>query len=299
MPHNTLIGLLAALATALIGSGWQLASRYGVTTHLGPVELAVLRYGVPAIVLLPLLLKVRLRPKGVAIRDLILMVMGGGLPFGLVVLAGVQWAPAAHLGLFMAGSVPLFTTLVGWILNRQPIAGVRLVGLALIVAGIAYFGISNLGSVDGAWRGDLLFMLAGLLWAIYTHAFQRTGLSPWAGVALVNTWSFVLLLPLLAVVGAPKLLTAPWPQLAFQAAGQGVMAGLLGLVTYMIAVQRLGAARASLSAALVPALTVIGGAWLLQEPITSTSLTVLALVTTGVALASGMFWGKRAEQAQR
>ncbi|MFS2055838.1 EamA/RhaT family transporter, partial [Variovorax sp. CT11-76] len=46
-------GVLAALATALIGSGWQIVSRHGVTTSLGPLELAVLRYAIPALVLLP------------------------------------------------------------------------------------------------------------------------------------------------------------------------------------------------------------------------------------------------------
>lgn len=51
---SLLVGVLAALAAALIGSGWQIVSRHGVTTSLGPVELAVLRYGVPALVLLPL-----------------------------------------------------------------------------------------------------------------------------------------------------------------------------------------------------------------------------------------------------
>ena len=52
MNSSTMIGVLAALAAALIGSVWQLASRHGVTTSLGPLELAVLRYGIPAVVLL-------------------------------------------------------------------------------------------------------------------------------------------------------------------------------------------------------------------------------------------------------
>ena len=49
MTRNTFIGIGAALAAALIGSSWQLASRHGVTTSLGPLELAVLRYGIPVI----------------------------------------------------------------------------------------------------------------------------------------------------------------------------------------------------------------------------------------------------------
>lgn len=111
MNRNLAIGLLAALAAALIGSGWQIASRHGVTTTLGPLELAVLRYGIPALVLLPLLLRTGLFPQGLPRGRLGLLVLGGGLPFGLLALAGAQWAPAAHMGVFMAGSVPLFTAL--------------------------------------------------------------------------------------------------------------------------------------------------------------------------------------------
>ncbi len=88
MNRNLALGLLAALAAALIGSGWQIASRHGVTTTLGPLEIAVLRYGVPALVLLPLLLRTGLLPPGLPRRRLGLMVLGGGLPFGLLVLAG-------------------------------------------------------------------------------------------------------------------------------------------------------------------------------------------------------------------
>ena len=97
------LGALATLAAALIGSGWQIVSRHGVTTSLGPLELAVLRYAVPALLLAPLWCRRSGWPPSVSVARLVLLVLCGGLPFGLVVLAGVQWAPAAHMGIFMAG----------------------------------------------------------------------------------------------------------------------------------------------------------------------------------------------------
>ncbi|MDO9357498.1 MAG: DMT family transporter [Polaromonas sp.] len=295
MNRNLLTGLLAALAAALIGSGWQIASRHGVTTTLGPLELAVLRYGIPALVLLPPLLRTGLLPAGLPRRKLAWLVLGGGLPFGLLVLAGAQWAPAAHMGVFMAGSVPLFTALGARLAFGEPIGKGRLAGLLLIVAGMAVFAAATFaGAAGGAgsWRGDLLFVLAAMLWAIYTLVFRLGGLSPWQGAAVINAWSLLLLLPLLLALGAPRLLSAPWTDVAFQALGQGVAAGLLGLVTYMIAIARLGAARASLSAALVPISTALGAAWLLGEPLGDGTLAASALVAGGVALASGAF-GRR------
>jgi drug/metabolite transporter (DMT)-like permease len=286
MQRNLFLGLFAALLAALIGAAWQLASRHGVTTTLGPRDLAVLRYGVPAIVLLPLLWRTGLLPDGVPPWRLTLLVLGGGLPFGLVVLAGAQWAPAAHIGVFMAGSVPLFTALGAALLGRERVTGLRLAGLGLVVAGMGVFSAGSFADLPATWRGDLLFVLAAMLWAVYTLAFRSSGLTPWQGAAVVNAWSALLLLPLVAWFGAPRLFTAPWGDVALQALGQGVMAGLLGLVTYMAAVARLGAAKASLSAALVPPMTAMGGAWLLDEPLAAMTWAAVVLVMAGVAIAA-------------
>jgi drug/metabolite transporter (DMT)-like permease len=287
MPHTLLVGLLAALAAALIGSGWQLASRHGVTTTLGPLELAVMRYGIPALVLLPLLLRGDAPWSGITLRTKAMLVLGAGLPFGLLALAGARYAPAAHMGIIMSGSMPLFTALGGWAVRGDVIAGARLAGLVLIAAGMALFGFGSLGDPSASWRGDLLFLLASMLWAAYSLAFARAGVTSWQGAAFVNAWSALLLLPIVLVVGVPRLFTAPWTDVAWQALGQGVVAGMLGLVTYTAAIKRLGAARASLSAALVPVMTALGAAWLLGEPLTGATLLALALVVPGVALAGG------------
>ena len=282
------IGLLAALAAALIGSGWQIVSRHGVTTSLGPVELAVLRYGVPALVLMPLWCRRGGLPSGLPVGRLALLVLGGGLPFGLVVLAGAQWAPAAHMGIFMAGCMPLFVNLGGRLVHGERLGGARALGLLLMALGVAVLGLGVWRGGLGAWRGDLLFVLAAVLWAAYTLAFRGCGLSAWQGAALVNLGSAVLLLPVLLVWGAPRLLSAPWADVALQALGQGVVAGLLGLVAYTVAITRLGAGRAALSAALVPVFTALGAAGLLGEAPEPGAWVALALVVPGVVLASGL-----------
>lgn len=288
MNRKLIVGLLAALAAAGIGSGWQLASRHGVTTTLGPFELALLRYGIPGALLCPLLFKTRHEPQA-SRRALVLLVLGGGLPFGLLVLAGARWAPAAHMGVFMAGSMPLFTALGAWLFKGEKVGGLRLLGLVCIGCGMVFFSVDNLGHASSSWRGDLLFLAAAMLWASYTLAFRHCGLTPWQGAAFVNGWSCVLLLPLVLAIGAPRLQSAPWTDVVLQALGQGVLAGMLGLVVYTAAISRLGAPHASLSAALVPVMTAIGAAWLLNEPITSAMVAALAMVVPGVALASGAF----------
>ncbi|MEO5671000.1 MAG: hypothetical protein ABIR26_09955, partial [Ramlibacter sp.] len=46
-------GWAAALLMVLIGAGWQLATRAGARAALAPVDLALLRYAIPALLLAP------------------------------------------------------------------------------------------------------------------------------------------------------------------------------------------------------------------------------------------------------
>lgn len=115
---------------------------------------------------------------------LALLVLGGGLPFGLVVLAGVQWAPAAHMGIFMAGCMPLFVNLGGRLVLGERLGGARALGLLLMALGVGALGLGVWRGGLASWRGDVLFVLAALLWAMYTLAFRGCGLSAWQGAAL-------------------------------------------------------------------------------------------------------------------
>ena len=288
MDRNLPIGLFAVLAAALVGSAWQLISRHGVTTTLGPLDIALLRYGIPALLLCPFLFGQHRVVAKAPRMALALLVIGGGLPFGLLVLAGAQWAPASHMGIFMAGSLPLFTAIGARIHKGEKVQGVRLAGLCCIAIGMALFAVGSFQPGSLSWRGDLLFLAAAMLWAVYSLAFGHCGLTPWQGAAFVNGWSTLLLLPLLWFTGTPRLLGAPWPDVALQAVGQGVVAGVLGLVAYAAAISHLGAARASLSAAAVPVLTTLGAASFMGEPITAAVLLALTLVVPGIVLASGV-----------
>lgn len=281
------LGTPAALMAALLGAIWQLLTRHGVTTTLGPMELALLRYGIPSLVLAPVLWRTGLRPASVSWCRLAFLVAGGGLPFGLLVLAGAQIAPAAHIGVFMAGAMPMFTALASVLLLRERISRTRWVGFAGILAGVAWLGTRGTGDAASTWPGDLLLLLAAVFWTAHTLAFRGSGLGAWEGAAIVNTWSLAGLVLVLPWTGAPRLLTAPGTDIAMQVAGQGVLAGLLGIFVYLTAVRHLGSSRAALSSALVPLLTALGATTLLGEPVDQHTWCAAILVACGIALASG------------
>lgn len=289
--------MLAGVAAALVGGAWQVVTRQSTTTTIAPPDLAILRYGIAALVLLPLLLRTGLLPRGVPRRLLAGTVIGAGLPFGLIAMTGTMFAPTAHMGVLMAGASPLFAAVFAWVLWRERPDRWRTLGLACMALGVALLG-SKLGTAGhaGAWRGDLMFLLAAALWAGFTLSFRQSGLGAWQGAALVNAWSTLLLLPWLGWLGwrgsEIHLFDAPVRDLLWQALWQGVLAGLLGLWFFAAAIARLGAARAAAFGALAPVVSALGGWWWLGDRLTAVDALAVASAVLGVALASGGIPGR-------
>ncbi|MEO1312677.1 MAG: DMT family transporter, partial [Pseudomonadota bacterium] len=240
--RGVIIGVLAWLATAGIVTSWQLATRWGVTTTLTPLDLALLRYGIPGLIFAPLLWS-----RGTFAADrpwwtTALIVFGGGLPFGLLGMAGAQFAPAAHMGALLPGSMPLFVAVLSAIILGERYDRMRLTGLVLIV--LAVFCITGGTLVDGLGPatalGDGLFLLAGVSWAIYTVAFRQSGLDAWHAAAIICGWSTLLVVPLWYLSPGTGLWGAPRPDILVQVVVQGLLAGVLGMVVFGLAVTRLG-----------------------------------------------------------
>lgn len=293
MQRRRLAGLALGTAAALIGGSWQVLTRQATTTSMHPYDLALLRYGVPALILAPLWWRSTLRPAGVPRGALALMVLGAGLPFGLLAMAGSRHAPAAHMGVLIAGASPLIAAVLAALLWRERPGPARLAGLALMAAGVlllaapAWHAGRATPALDGTAFGDALFLLAATLWAAYTLAFRRTGLTPWQGAALVSAWSALALVPAWWVLGdGARLAAVPWPELAGHALVQGVVAGLLGLWTISAAIERLGASQAAAFGALAPAVSALGGWWWLGDPLSALDLLAVGCAVAGVLLAS-------------
>ena len=279
-------GLLAWLITVTVGASWQLATRYGVTTTLTPIDLALLRYVIPALVLFPVLLRHGFGAKIGSVWLLMLIVIGGGLPFGLIGMVGAQFAPASHMGALLPGSMPVFVAILSAAILGERFARGRIVGLVAIVFGVVcVVGTALVGTIGDATvlLGDALFIAAGVFWAIYTVAYRKSGLDPWHGAALICFWSSILVIPIWLMSPGAALLDAPWPDIALQVVAQGILAGLIGLAAYGAAIRHLGASVAAVSGAVVPALTALGGYFLLSEPLSW-------LTALGVACVAGGIW---------
>ncbi|MEM9477439.1 MAG: DMT family transporter [Pseudomonadota bacterium] len=296
-------GILAWLITVTVGAGWQLATRFGVTTTLTPIDLALLRYMIPTFALFPILVRQGFWAKDRSLSILALIVMGGGLPFGLLAMAGAKFAPASHMGALLPGSMPIFVALLSAVFLGERFGRGRVVGLGIIVLGVVcVVGTTLFGTSGGSngLLGDTLFISAGVFWAIYTVAYRKSGLDPWHGAALICFWSSIPILPIWIMSPGAALLNAPFPDIALQVAAQGILAGLIGLAAYGAAIRHLGASVAAVSGAVVPALTALGGYVLLGEPLswlTTIGVTCVAVGIWAYAGAPGLsqFAGSRVD----
>jgi len=292
--RNLALGVGAALVTVLIWGGWVVTTRLGVTTSLAPEDVCFLRYLVPALVLAPVLWRRGLAWDRLGWRGSLLLAAGAGAPFFLVAAAGMRFAPAAHVGALLPGTMPLFVALFSALFLGERLGRFRLAGFALILAGVAVIG--GMGLLDDAasggpfsqeWRGHVLFLAAAAMWAGFTLALRRSGLDPWHAAALVSAYSLAGFAPIYLLVLQPRLLDVPWPEVALQAGIQGVLSGLVALAAYGIAVTRLGASRAAAIGALTPVVATLIAVPVLGELPDPPTLAGIAGVSLGVVLASG------------
>jgi drug/metabolite transporter (DMT)-like permease len=295
--RDTLIGSGAAIFAVTIWAAWIVGTRHAVTGTLPPEAVGLLRMIVPAIVFAPIWLRSGLAPRGIRV-PIALCVLGAGAPFFVIVTTGFKFAPAADIGPLLPGTMPLFAALLVVLIDRERLGPVRLIGYALIVAGIAAIagrGVFDLAS--GAWRGHVLVLCGAFLWAVYTLAFRRSRLGAIEAAALIGVWSTLLLLPF----GTAPLVQA-WQaghgwEIAAQAVLQGVFSGILGLVGYGIAVSRIGSSRAAAFAALSPGMAALIAIPVLGEVPDAAAVLGIAATSIGVVLASGVIAARRATPA--
>ena len=83
-------------------------------------------------------------------------------------------------------------------------------------------------------------------------------------------------------------MSAPRPDILVQVVGQGLLAGVLGMGAFGIAVTRLGPSATAVSGAVVPAATAIGGWFFLGEGIAASTLAGILIMVAGlVAITMG------------
>ncbi|MFI6103308.1 DMT family transporter [Streptomyces sp. NPDC051310] len=282
------VGLAALLLTVAIWAGFALSARALSASTLLPADAALLRFGVPLVVLAPALWRRRRRLAAVRPGPALKIVCGAGVPFFLAAMHGGSLTSAAFVGSIVPGMVPLFVSALMVAGGRGLPRGTQAAGLGLIAVGVVALVWRYLVPVDTevlAGAGTLL--VASGLWALYTVGLREVDLDPVGSIGL-------LCLPSLAVI-ALLVLTGVLPTGIAHAAGgdivlflvvQGLGVGLCAGLLYAFAIRRLGPERSSVVGSLSPVAVVLLAVPLLDESPTLPVLVGVPLITAGVALAN-------------
>ena len=297
------VGLASAVITVLIWTGFIVIARASASRGLLPLDIALARIVGASIILLPWAWWL-MRPArhagqkvgslgGLSPLPLAPTVQAGflgGLLYAVLAYSGFFFAPATHASVLMPGSLPLWTTLLAWLVLREKVSSARAMGLAFIVLGdVLVGGASLLKAFEGGevWKGDLLFMAAASCWAAYSVTVRRHGLDAVRATMAITAFAFVGFVPAyLVLIGVGALPThlpqVPWTEIVFQAVFQGVGSVVISGITFTQMVRHFGPVRSTMITALVPGLSALGAVWFLGEPLHWNLLAGLALVTSGI-----------------
>lgn len=286
--RNVVIGVSFGVLVVAMWAAWVVATRFAVTTELHPFDVAFIRYIVASAILSPIVFRHGLALNTLGLGRTALLVCGAGLPFLLMSSTGMSFAPASAAGSVMIGTMPLFVAMLSAVFDGERFSTIRKAGFAAVVIGVALIASQGFAQFQaGAWRGYPFFLCAALLWAGYTIAFRRAGLGAWHAAALINVYSLVIFAPIYLLFIPSRLPTAAVSDIALQAVMQGLVSAIAGLYFYGQAIRRLGASRAAVITSLTPVAAALLGLWLLHEVPSILAWIGIALVSAGVAFASG------------
>lgn len=285
------LALWAAAGTGVQVGAALVASRYAVA-EVPPLTLAMLRYGIGALVLLPFAAHALARdplprPPG---RDLLAMAALGIGQFGVLIALlnfALQRLPAAQVALVFS-LFPLLTLCLGAALGRERMTPALTAGVLLSIGGVALSLVPRLEAWHGGgWWGEAAVLAAALTGAacsvLYRPYLRRYPVLP------VSTFA------MLASVAALALLALPehWPARVggFSATAWAVVAfiGLssgIGYYAWLYALKHESPTRVTVFLALNPVTAAMLGWALLGERPAPAAWAALVLIAAGLWLAT-------------
>ena len=237
--------------TALWGSN-SVVSR-ALMDAIPPLVMAFARWAVVFVVLLPLVWPERRAIVQSLRRDwklLLTLTLLGSAPQTMLVYTGLSLSTAIHLGL-LNSTIPVLIILISWGWYARRPRRLEAIGLAISLAGVllilAHGDLRSLLQLQFN-SGDLLMLVAMVIWALYTLRLKDRPQS-------LSVFAFVFVLSLIG-----ELLTLPFAVLQWVQAGPihmgarewlglfyiGALATLVSTLLFSYGVERVGAVRAGI-----------------------------------------------------
>ena len=266
----------------------MVATRF-VVDQTGPASLALLRYGIGFLCLLPVALAMP-RPR-FAGRDVLPIALLGIVQFGVLIALlnfGLRVVPAARAAVIFA-TLPLLTMLLAAALGHERLSVAKTAGVLLTIAGVALaLGekvVHRAGAPDG-WLGEAAVFgsaLSGALCSVLYRPYVRR-----YPTVPVSTFAMLASVAFLAALAAGEGFFAGWPRFTATGWVAVVFIGVSSGVGYFLWLWALGNAPATevtVFLSLSPFTAAALGALLLSERVTPPVALGLGCVGLGLWLA--------------
>nr|WP_249812851.1 DMT family transporter [Bradyrhizobium sp. 141] len=281
-------GVAIALLSSSIGGTAAAITRY-LVGGADPILLAILRWGIGFLCLLPcaVLLRVRWPQRSDWPAVALLGICFFGVFFILYNIA-VSYTTAARASLALA-TLPLHTMVVGAILGVERLTARKIVGVGTAVLGVAAALAAGLAqSPPGAWRGELIMAGAVFCMAFYNvlsrPLMQRSSA---LGFLTVGMGAGAVVLVLAGLVkgsfaALDHFTTAQWIAGVYL----GIGGGALAFILWVMALARATPTRVANTMTVNPIAAALLAALLIGEPITPNLLIGLVAVFAGIWIAT-------------
>ncbi|MBU3623512.1 DMT family transporter [Polynucleobacter sp. AP-Latsch-80-C2] len=188
MPQLNLATVFYLLTATALWAGNAIAGR-ALVGSVSPITLSALRWGLAALLLLPFGWRV-FKPSSPLwknkVRFLLLGLFGVG-SYNVLLYLALQTSSAINVTLIGA-SMPIWMLIIGAVFYQVKPSFLQMIGAAVSLVGVSVVltrgDLSALMSMEMV-AGDLLIMIATILWAFYSWMISRPGASterqwPWA-----------------------------------------------------------------------------------------------------------------------
>ncbi len=284
-------GYLFVCITMCIWGGFTILSRLNLHWHVSAWDLVAMRFAIAFLILMPVLIY----KKDLAFlwhpRPVILA-LTGGLAYCLTVYTAFLQAPAAHAAIFLNGCIPLCTAVAAYLLFKQPFDKHTWLSLSIMLSALALMSYLMLHEQASAFGlGDILFFLSAVWWGIFTVLLKQWKLSAWHSMASVAIWSALIYLPIY-ILFIPKHFQEAEPvHLLVQGVFHGVLVVIIATLTYVAAIERLGAFKTGSIVTLAPFIAAIIAVPLLNEPLSPAIM--CGLVGMGIGALQPWRWFRK------
>jgi drug/metabolite transporter (DMT)-like permease len=261
-----------------------------VVTELSPVNLALLRWlvaSVPFLILLPIIGRPRARFERRDIPRLLGVALANVAGYHIS-LYYAETTLSAGLSALLTSFGPIFIAILSYFLLSEKTGKNVLFGLLLAIAGTAVLSIGSVSLNDlSSYGGIIEALITALCYALFTvlgkplvHKYGSASTTIMAG--LIGT---AMMLPLLTqsfFIQTSALSLTGWAGVLYLS----LLSTVFGYLMFYALVSRGAVTRLAIQLYLIPVVSVVGGALLLNEPLTTSVVVGGGMMLLAVAIST-------------